>query len=152
MYLGLVLFTDICCHKVATIFIPCPSLSLRLSSLPHPTSFKIRELHCSYVTGTAQAYDNFKSVELTPSSSYLLIPRTVEQVGHKREGESAARSGLTDYRKYQQAGGIWTANSWKGYIRQRSYVMGGFSYSMRALRSFECVQFHTHHKGMAKYG
>jgi hypothetical protein len=31
MYLGLILLTDILCHKAATIFIPCPSLSFQLS-------------------------------------------------------------------------------------------------------------------------
>jgi hypothetical protein len=46
MYLGLVLFTDISFHKVATIFIPCPSLSFYPSPRPHPASFKIRELDC----------------------------------------------------------------------------------------------------------
>jgi hypothetical protein len=59
----------------------------------------------------AHTYDNSKSVELSPYSSYLLILRIVEQVGQKREGESAARLSLKDYRKYQQAGGIWSESS-----------------------------------------
>jgi hypothetical protein len=46
MYLGLVLSTDISCHKAATVFIPCSSLSFRLSPLPHPASFNIWEVDC----------------------------------------------------------------------------------------------------------
>jgi hypothetical protein len=36
MYLGLVFFTDISCHKTDSSLIPCASLFLRLSPFPHP--------------------------------------------------------------------------------------------------------------------
>jgi hypothetical protein len=51
MYLGLALLTDISCHKAATVFIPCPSLSFPLSPLPHPASFKIQELDRTLLHG-----------------------------------------------------------------------------------------------------
>ena len=44
MYLGLVFFTDISCHKTGTSLISCASLFIRLSPLPEPTSFKVRKL------------------------------------------------------------------------------------------------------------
>ena len=48
MYLGLVFFTDIWCHKTGTSLIPCASLFLRPSPLPDPTSLKTRKLDCSW--------------------------------------------------------------------------------------------------------
>ena len=47
MYLGLMFFTDIQCHKTGTSLIPYTSLLLCLSPLPHPASFKIWELDCT---------------------------------------------------------------------------------------------------------
>jgi hypothetical protein len=47
MYLGAVFFTDTSCRKTGTSLKPCASLFLRLSPLPQPASFTIRELDCS---------------------------------------------------------------------------------------------------------
>jgi hypothetical protein len=44
--LGWYFFTNIC-HKTGTSPKPCISLFLPLSPLPHPASFKTRELACS---------------------------------------------------------------------------------------------------------
>jgi len=46
MYLGLVLFTDILCHKAGTNLVPSPFLFLHPSSLYGLASFKIQELDC----------------------------------------------------------------------------------------------------------
>ena len=48
MYLGLVFFTDITCHKTGASLKPWASLFLLLSPLPPPASFNIQELDCSF--------------------------------------------------------------------------------------------------------
>ena len=47
LYVGLVFFADISCHKRGSSLIPCASLFLHLSPRSHPTSFKIQELDCT---------------------------------------------------------------------------------------------------------
>jgi hypothetical protein len=67
MYLGLVLFTDISCHKAATVFIPCPSNSFCVSPLPYTPSFKIKktELYWLYVVYTIVPTDKYKNINNT---------------------------------------------------------------------------------------
>jgi hypothetical protein len=47
MCLGLAFFSDISCHTVGTSPIPCASVFICLSPLPHPTSSKILEMDFS---------------------------------------------------------------------------------------------------------
>lgn len=49
MYLGLVVLTDISCHKTRTSLISCAFLVLRLSPLPNLASCKIRKPGCTMV-------------------------------------------------------------------------------------------------------
>ena len=67
MYLWLLFFTDISCHKTCTSLTPCASLFLRLSPLPHPTIFRVQELECINSRSHTNVYvkihlENMKSV------------------------------------------------------------------------------------------
>jgi hypothetical protein len=61
-------------HKAATIFIPCPSLSFRLFPLPHPASYKIRELDSTLILATI--CDVGLLTDLPPTN--IVYRRTVE--------------------------------------------------------------------------
>jgi len=50
MYLGLVFFNDISCHKTGTGLIPCATLFFRISPLPRLWIDNIRELDCTLVS------------------------------------------------------------------------------------------------------
>ena len=62
MYLGLVFFTAILCHKTSNSLIPSPFFVLRLSPLHHPTSFKMRNLDSQFKTRLYSSEVDFKTV------------------------------------------------------------------------------------------
>ena len=59
MFVGLAVLTDISCRNTDTGFISCAFPVHRLSPLPQPESFSIRELDCAWGPQTLHDHTRF---------------------------------------------------------------------------------------------